>query len=75
MGKINDYVLNLMGFNTAPSPYTKSDWSGKATESRVYANMMGDSPDGMSDIQARALEKKKSLPKSVQLRLLNRKVK
>lgn len=70
MGKINNYILDMMGFNAAPSPYSKADWDGK----QEYRKMTAPTKPvkKMSDKEVRALEKKKTLPKRTQLEILDR---
>ena len=70
MGKLNNWLLDAMGFNTAPSPYSKSDWVGGPQGARKRLNDMGVA--GMSEDEIRELERRKYLPKSVQLQLLSR---
>ena len=65
-----NWLLDLMGFNTAPSPYSKSDWVGGPQGARKRLNDMGVA--GMSEDEIRELERRKYLPKSVQLQLLSR---
>jgi len=69
MGKISNKILDMMGVNTAPSPYSKADWMGEAPkpQKRDYTEM-----SGLTDKQIRELEKKKKLPRNIQLMILNR---
>ena len=70
MDRINDWLLNAIGFNTAPNPYSKGDWMGGPQGARKRLTDMG--VEGKSEDEIRELEKRKYLPKSVQLQLLSR---
>lgn len=69
MGKINNYILDMMGFSPSTSAYSKADWDGKAS----YKEMTAPKPvKKMSNKEVRELEKRKTLPKRTQLEILDR---
>ena len=63
MGSFNDFILNLLGFHTAPSHYTRADFLGQQPQPRNY--------DVMAGADTRELEQRKTLPRNIQLAILN----
>ena len=61
-----DWLLDLLGYNTSPSPYTQADWLGLPQQAPEP-----EKGPVLSEATIRNLEKRKTLPKNLQLMLLD----
>jgi hypothetical protein len=60
-----DWLLDLLGYNTSPSPYTREDWLGLPQQDPEEKEPI------LSEETIKNLENRKTLPKNLQLMLLD----